>query len=79
MVNRERLSKDGRQVFGRPFSAEAMVHAIEAAPLWRRHGVALELSIRTGGKHVSTEAFSSRQCRQMAALEGLSLGQWSER
>src|SRR2546422_765206 len=60
--NRERLPKDGRQVFGRPFSAEAMVHALEAAPLWRRHGVALELSIRTDGKHVSTDAFSSRQC-----------------
>ena len=77
--NRERLPKDGRQVFGRPFSAEAMVHALEAAALWRRHGVALELSIRTGGKHVSTDAFSSRQRRQIAALEGISLGQWSER
>ncbi len=72
--NRAVLPQDRRLVFGQPFSAEAMIHAIEAAPLWRRHGVALEVSIRTGGKrHVSTDAFSWRQRRQLAGLAGMSL------
>jgi uncharacterized protein (TIGR02270 family) len=78
-ANRDRLRQKGRHVFGQPFSPQAMVHALEAAPLWRRHAVALELSMRTAGKqHVSTDAFSSRQRQQMAALGAISLGQWGE-
>jgi uncharacterized protein (TIGR02270 family) len=74
-ANRDRLRPNGRQVFGRPFSPEAMIHALEAAPLWRRHAVALELAMRTGGKqHVSTDAFSSRQRQQIALLGRISLG-----
>ena len=79
-ANRDRLRRNGRHLFGQPFSPQAMLHALEAAPLWRRHTVALELSMRTGGKqHVSTDAFSSRQRRQIVALAGMSLGQWAER
>jgi uncharacterized protein (TIGR02270 family) len=75
--NRDRTSRDYRHILGRPFSPEAIVHALEAGPLWRRHGVALELAIRTGGKqHFSTEAFSSRQRRQLAALKGMTAAHW---
>jgi uncharacterized protein (TIGR02270 family) len=67
--NRGLLSQDQRYLCGQPFSAEAMIHALETGSLWRRHGVALELSIRTDGEqHVSTDAFSSRQRRQIVTL-----------
>jgi uncharacterized protein (TIGR02270 family) len=73
-----RLEPDQRYLLGRPYSAGTVVHALEAGSLWRRHGVALELGIRSRGEqHVSTDAFSSRQCRQIAMLAGMSVGQWS--
>jgi uncharacterized protein (TIGR02270 family) len=77
--NRGRLTHNQRYLLGQPFSPEAMVHALEVGSLWRRHGVALELSIRTGGEqHVSTDAFLSRQRRQIATLGAMSLGKWAE-
>ncbi len=67
--NRVRLAGYGRCVFGRPFSIEAVKLALEAGALWRRHWLALELCAQTNGKkHVSTDAFSLRQIRQLAAL-----------
>jgi uncharacterized protein (TIGR02270 family) len=76
--NSGRLARDQRYLLGRPYWSGAVVHALEAGPLWRRHGVGLELDIRTGGEqHVSTDAFSSRQRRQIAALAGMSARQWS--
>jgi uncharacterized protein (TIGR02270 family) len=76
--NHGRLSQARRSIFGLPFSPRAIVTALETGPLWRRHGVALELSVRTGGRHyVSTTAFSSCQRRQMAALSGKDLGLWA--
>jgi hypothetical protein len=74
-----RLTRNQRYLLGQPCSAEAMLHALEAGSLWRRHGVALELSLRTGGEqHVSTDSFSSRQRRQTAALGAMSLEQWAK-
>jgi uncharacterized protein (TIGR02270 family) len=73
--NRGRLTQHRRYLCGQPFSVEAMVHALEVGSLWRRYGVALELSIRTGGEqHVSTDTFSSRQRWQIAAVRSMSLG-----
>ena len=70
-ANRNRLAPEGRNILGRTESAAAVMHALEAASLWRRHGLALELQIRSSGRlHVSTDAFSPRQRRQLAALAG---------
>jgi uncharacterized protein (TIGR02270 family) len=77
--NRGRLTQNQRCLLGQPSSPEAMVHALEVGSLWRRHGTALELSLRTGGEqHVSTDSFSSRQRRQTAALGAMSLEQWAK-
>ena len=66
--NRDHLAGYRRCLLGRPFSTEIAISALREGPLWRRHRVALELSIRTDGrKHVSTDAFSSRQFQQIAA------------
>jgi uncharacterized protein (TIGR02270 family) len=76
--NQGRLGQARRSIFGLPFSPGAIIAALDAGPLWRRHAVALELSVRTGGReHVSTTAFSSCQRRQMAALTGMDLGFWA--
>jgi uncharacterized protein (TIGR02270 family) len=75
--NRGRLTQSRRCILGQTFSPEAILHALEGGPLWRRRGVAWELSIRTGGREfVSTGVFSSRQRRQMAALAGTNRGRW---
>ncbi len=63
------MRQDQRYLLGRPYSPESVSHALEVGSMWRRHGVAMELSFRSGGtRHVSTDAFSSRQRRQIAAL-----------
>ena len=67
--NRRRLTPDGRNILGRVDGQAALIHALEAGALWRRHGLALELQIRSEGRlHVSTDAFSPRQRRHLAAL-----------
>jgi uncharacterized protein (TIGR02270 family) len=73
------ITANQRYLLGRPSSVGAIVHALDSGSLWRRHAVAVELAIRSGGEqHVSTDAFSSRQRRQIAALVGMSAGQWSQ-
>ena len=70
--NRDRLAGYCRCLQGRSYSAETVILALREGPLWRRHPLALELSARTDGRmHVSTDAFSSRQFQQIAALGGL--------
>ena len=65
----------GAMSFGQRFSPEAMVHALEAGPLWRRHGVALELLIRTGGEqHVSNGHFLVSAASADRGLGGDELG-----
>jgi len=42
------------------------METLRTAPLWRRHALAMELSIRSGGaQQVSTQRFSARQKREM--------------
>lgn len=73
--NRNRLTPQGPNILGRAGSETAVVHALEAGSMWRRHGLAFKLEIRSEGRlHVSTDAFSSRQLRQMAALSGQIVG-----
>jgi uncharacterized protein (TIGR02270 family) len=72
--NRNRLTPQGPNILGRAGSETAVVHALEAGSMWRRHGLAFKLEIRSEGRlHVSTDAFSARQRRQMAALSGQTL------
>lgn len=67
--NRARLAGYRRCLLGQPFSVLAVKHALESGPLWRRHPLALELSVQTGGRdHISTDSFSARQIRQIAAM-----------
>ena len=71
---RSRLVSGQRYILGRPFSGETIMHALRTGALWRRHAIALDLAARTAGMHhVSTDAFSSRQSSQIAALEGTDL------
>src|SRR5262245_22339813 len=59
-----------RHLLGLEMSSRAFKHALQEGPLWRRHDVAFELLVRTDGeRRVSTNAFSTRQRRQLAALE----------
>lgn len=77
--NRTRFAPGQRYLLGRPFSRDAVARALEIGSSWRRHDLALEIAIRTNGRHtISTEAFSSRQRKQIARLsEDLSLpGNW---
>ena len=63
-----------RYMLGLPFSLPTMIGALERGSLWRRHGVAWLLNIRSGGqRHVSTDAFSWRQHRQIANLSGMNV------
>jgi uncharacterized protein (TIGR02270 family) len=76
--NSVRLAANQRHLLGRPYSPGNVVYALENGSLWRRHALALELYIRSGGaQHVSTDAFSSRQRRQIAALTRTDAGQRS--
>ncbi|MCC7155136.1 MAG: TIGR02270 family protein [Bryobacterales bacterium] len=76
--NSDRLAATQRNLLGCSHSPGTVIHALDVGPLWRRHGVALELDIRSGGElHVSTDAFSSRQRRQIETLARMSAGQWS--
>jgi uncharacterized protein (TIGR02270 family) len=60
--NRDRLSQHRRHLFGQPASREAILKALESAPLWRRPSVALELCLRTGGaQRIPTHLFSRQQ------------------
>lgn len=69
---RGRLGEDRRFVEGQPWSPQALVRALQVAPMRRRHAYARELLIRTGGLwQVDTSAFSDRQFRQLEALRNV--------
>jgi hypothetical protein len=69
--NSNRLAPEGRNILGHADSPSAIQQALELGSLWRRHGLALEVQIRSGGlRHISTDAFSARQRRQMSAVTG---------
>lgn len=67
--NRQRFAGYRRCLLGRSFSLESARLALQTGALWRRHSLALELSAQTDGRmHVSTDAFSSRQFRQLGVM-----------
>ncbi len=69
-ANRGRFSPKERYLRGTPWTPEAQLEVLWTAPLRRRHALALELSIRSGGKRfVDTGALAERQRRQLRALE----------
>jgi uncharacterized protein (TIGR02270 family) len=67
--NQKRFAGAGRFILGRPASLEALQHVLEVGSTRRRHAAALELLIRTGGRHdVEVTAFTMDQRRQMAGF-----------
>ncbi|MCP3169952.1 TIGR02270 family protein [Myxococcus qinghaiensis] len=59
---RGRFVKGQRYLLGQPFSGPMLLEALESSPMRRRHVLARELAIRTGGQHViPTRAFTHRQ------------------
>jgi uncharacterized protein (TIGR02270 family) len=71
-ANRDTFATGERYLFGEPFTPAALVRALGAAPMRRRHALALELAYRTGAKrYLTTEAFTGRQRKQLAELSDL--------
>lgn len=71
LERREQIAPNERRILGRRESPEAIVAALRSAPLWRRHLVADELTLRTRGRaFCSTTAFSGRQSSQIRDLGG---------
>jgi uncharacterized protein (TIGR02270 family) len=65
----------GRHVLGKPASLAALQEVLEAGSMRRRRAAALELAIRTGGRHdVETAAFTGAQRRQMAGFAAIKDG-----
>jgi len=69
--NRPRFAQGTRYLLGQPFSGPVLVEALESSPMRRRHVLARELAIRTGGQHViPTRAFTHRQREAVARARG---------
>ncbi len=69
---RRNLKNSQRYLDGQPQGPEALVRALVQAPTRRRHNLALELALRTGGaRWVSTRSFSRRQRAQLQSLSTL--------
>lgn len=61
-----------RYLDGQPRSLAGLLAALREGPLRRRHVLALELSLRSGGRaHVDTHAWASVQRRQLEGVEGV--------
>jgi uncharacterized protein (TIGR02270 family) len=70
--NQGSLDDHTRYLGGRPISSESLQEALVQGPMRRRHPVALELAIRTGGRYlVQTRDFGAVQRRQMARFRML--------
>jgi uncharacterized protein (TIGR02270 family) len=66
---RPRFGKGGRFVMGTPASFVALEAVLERGPMRRRHDVALEMAIRTGGRYdLEPRTFTVEQRRQMMAF-----------
>ena len=76
---RPRFGKDARHLAGRPFTAEALVEALSSTVMRRRAPLALELAIRTQGRHpVEVLDFSHLQTQRLTELRALgSQALWS--
>ena len=58
-----------RYLYGRPISNESLLDALAAAPMRRRHVLALDLAIRTGGEaHLETSGLAEEQMTQLIKL-----------
>lgn len=69
---RPRFGKDARYLSGRPFTAETLVESLGSAMTRRRSPLALELAIRTQGRHrVEVLDFSHLQTHRLAELRSL--------
>ena len=69
-VNRAAFAGGQRYLGGKPADLTAMQRALAEGPMRRRHAIALELAIRTGGRYqVETLDFTAAQRRQMEAFE----------
>lgn len=67
-----RFQQDGRYLFGKPWSTEALIRALETAPMRQRPILAWELSVRgQGACQLKTRAWSKEQCRQLKAARAL--------
>lgn len=72
-AHRDELREDERYLRGRPHTAAELVKALRSDSMRRRHGLALELALRTGARRlVSTDAFIARQRGQLEAISELS-------
>lgn len=77
---RDELSRPARLFAGSPYHPFELVNALATIPMRRRPGLAFELALRTGGRRwVSTEAFTTRQIRDLQALEDLEASELVER
>ncbi len=69
-ANRARFVDGQRYIRGAPADLTALQRALVEDPMRRRHAIALELAVRTGGRYqVETRALSATQRRQMEAFE----------
>lgn len=65
--NRSRFQAHAVWLRGQPLSQTSMGDALQTAPLWRRHGLARALTIRSGGAiRLTTDVFAPRQLRELA-------------
>jgi hypothetical protein len=69
-TRRGRYVEVPRLIGGRPWSPDALIAALHTAPMRRRHLLALELQIRSGGAlRVDTRSWTTLQCEQLATLD----------
>jgi uncharacterized protein (TIGR02270 family) len=72
---RGRFAAGQRYLGGQSSRAAALQAALQWGPMRRRHALALELSIRTGGRHqLQTRGFAREQRRQMQSFDPLGAG-----
>ena len=67
-----------RYLRGERTSSDALIDFLHTGPGRRRHGVAAELAVRSGGAlRIATRAWTSRQRRELAQARGLDARQLS--
>ena len=69
--NRSNFDPGLRYIAGRPFDRDALVDGLWNAPMRRRHVLAFELGVRSGGAFVDTRAMCATQKLQLGALDNV--------
>lgn len=68
-ANRNIFSAGERYLYGVPYGTETLLSALRGGPMRRRHCLALELALRTGGRRfILTHDITPFQLRQLEAL-----------